>query len=182
MKRKQIYIIVAVSILLSVGVAPRSGFQAMAAQVKEPTNVRDYFLLVPERYIGYDRSFREELLREKVAGTVVDVKNGYISYKASDNPETFEFTIFKKADGKNLVAFSVAYDPDFPDTTSKLLLLSYENGRWADVTRAMLPVRFDKRLTYKLPREGTNINVTDDKGRKMYRLVWTKSKFMVSER
>jgi hypothetical protein len=182
MKGKQIYTIIAIPALLFVGLTLRSVPRAMAAQVKEPTNVRDYFLLVPERFIGYDLSFREQLLRGNLTGTVVDVKNGYISYKASDNPEAFEFAIFKKADGKYLAAFSVAYDPDFPDATSKLLLLSYENGRWADVTRAMLPVTFDKRLSYKLPREGTNIVVTNDKGRRMYTLVWTRNKFMMSER
>ncbi|HYE63953.1 MAG TPA: hypothetical protein VD966_00130 [Pyrinomonadaceae bacterium] len=155
---------------------------ARPAQSAEPRTVIDYFLLVPERYVGYDRQFREELLRSGRADTLVDVQNGYISYRATDNPEAFEFAIFKKPDGKYLIAFSIGYDPDFPDTPSKLLFLNYENGKWSDVTRASLPVAFNKRLTYKLPREGRNIVVTDDKGRRVYTLAWAGGKFSVSKR
>lgn len=173
MKAKQILLIL---ILLSIGLC-----FPISAQRTEPANVRDYFLLVPQRYIGYDRNLREQLLTGNLLGTVIDVKNGFISYKASDNPEEFEFAIFRKADGKYLVAFSVPYDPYYPEGDSALLFLTYDNGRWADVTKAMLPRPFNKRLTYRLPRQGTKIRVKDQAGRTQYTLVWTRSKFLVSD-
>ena len=149
-----------------------------ATRSAEPRTVRDYFLLVPERYIGYDRRFREELLGGN-PGAVVDIRNGYISYRATDNPESFEFALFRKSNSKYLIAFSVGFDPDFPETTSKLLLLDYENGKWSDVTAGLLPVAFDRRLTYRLPRRGRKIIVTDERGREVYTLTWINDKFSI---
>ena len=152
------------------------GVRASAAQSSEPKTVSDFFLLVPESYIGYDLRFREELLRGERRGTVIDVANGYISWNASDNPEEFEFAIFRKSNGRYLVAYSVGYDSQFPDA-SKFLLLSYEGGRWRDVTRASLPVAYDPKLTYKLPRQGRSIEVTDEEGRQRYTLTWANDRF-----
>ena len=141
--------------------------------------VRDYFLLVPDKYVGYQLEFRQYILKGGLV-VVVDVSNGYISYDESDNPEQFEFAIFRKSNGRYLVAFSVGYNSQFPDATSKLLLLSYEGGKWRDVTRAMLPVAFDKRKTYKLPRRGRNIDVTDEWGHKFYTLTWRNDRFIIN--
>ena len=165
-------------LLWAAAVASTPGGGATARQSDEPKTVRDFFLLVPESYVGYDRRFREDVLRGQ-PGAVVDMRNGYISYKATDNPEAFEFAIFRKSNGKYLAAYSVAYDPDFPETTSILRLLSYEGGRWSDVTRQLLPRAFDRRLTYKLPRQGRSIVVTDEKGRELYTLTWANDKFNV---
>src|SRR5918911_4455303 len=163
-------------LLCAAAVAATPGGCATARQSDEPRTVRDFFLLVPESYVGYDRRFREDVLRGQ-PGAVVDVRNGYISYKATDNQEAFEFAIFRKSNGKYLAAYSAGYDPDFPDTTSILLLLSYEGGRWSDVTRQLLPRAFDRRLTYKLPRQGRSIVVSDEKGRELYTLTWANDKF-----
>lgn len=40
-----------------------------------------------------------------------------------------------------------------------IFFLSYEGGRWRDVTGASLPVAFDKRLAHVLPRRGRGIEV-----------------------
>jgi hypothetical protein len=154
---------------------------AQTARRAEPRTVIDYFLLVPDRYIiDYDRKLREDMVRNGFLN-IVDVKNGYIYYNASDNPEEFEFAIFRKPDGRHLVAFSSGYDPSCCShpIMSTLLFLSYENGRWRDVTRATLPVAFNKRLTYKLPREGRDIVVVNAKGSKAYTMAWVNGKFVV---
>ncbi len=155
------------------------GFSASATPSRQPKTVADFFLLVPERVIGYDLQFREGLLRGERRGTVIDIKNGYISWNASDNPEEFEFTIFRKNNGKYLVAFSSPGDPGlYP---SRFFLLSFDNGKWRNVTRALLPVAFDKRLDYKLPRQGRTIVVTRD-WRSLYHLTWAKDRLQVKRR
>jgi hypothetical protein len=173
-------------LLCAVTIAIAAGVGTAAAQSSEPKTVADFLLLVPERYMeGYDLRFREELLRGEHRGVVVDIPNGYISYDASDNPSGFEFAIFRKNDGRYLVAYSTGafYDPEFGKEVGNwptLLLLSYEGGRWRDVTSASLPVAFDKKLAYVLPRRGRGIEVWDGRGRKLYTLTWRDDRFRIN--
>ena len=170
-------------LLCAVAFAIAAGVGTTAAQTSEPKTVADFLLLVPERYmIGYDLRLREELLRGERRGAVVDIPNGYISYDESDNPSGFEFAIFRKSNGKYLVAYSdgAFYDPELGKELGNwptFFLLSYEGGRWRDVTRASLPVAFDKRLAYMLPRRGRGIEVLDGRGRKLYTLTWRNDRF-----
>lgn len=173
-------------LLCAVTIAIAAGVGTVAAQSSEPKTVADFLLLVPERYMeDYDRRFREEMLRGERRGVVVDIRNGYISYNASDNPEGFEFAIFRKSNGNYLVAFSTGAfgDPELDkelDNWPTLFLLSYEGGgRWRDVTRASLPVAFDKKLYYKLPRQGRSIEVWDGQSRN-YTLTWRNDRFRIS--
>lgn len=162
--------------MLTVAIA--SGFGTAAAQSSEPRTVGDFLLLVPERYMeGYDLRFREELLRGEHRGVVIDIANGYISYDASDNPTGFEFSIFRKNNGRYIVAYSNGVSDNFDDDDYTLFLLSYEGGKWRDVTKALLPVPFNKKLSYKLPRRGRNIEVWDAEGRKLYTLTWRNDRF-----
>ncbi len=159
-------------------VAVASGFGAAAAQSSEPKTVGDFFLLVPERYmVGYDLRFREEMLRGEHRGVVVDVENGFISYDASDNPTGFEFAIFRKNNGGYVVAYSDGVSDNFDVNDYTLFLLSYEGGRWRDVTKALLPVPFDRKLSYRLPRRGRSIEAWDAGGRKLYTLTWRNDRF-----
>ena len=166
-------------LLCAVTIAIAAGVGTTAAQTSEPKTVADFLLLVPERYMGgYDLRFREEMLRGEHRGVVIDIRNGYISYDASDNPSGFEFAIFRKSNGRYLVAYSdgAFYDPDFGNG-STLFLLSYEGGRWRDVTRASLPVAFDEKLAYMLPRRGRSIAAWDGRGLKLYTLTWRNDRF-----
>jgi hypothetical protein len=169
-------------LLCAVLFAVAAGFGTAAAQAREPRTVADFFLLVPERYMeGYDRRFREELLRGERRGAVIDIRNGYISYDESDNPSGFEFAIFRKSNGQYLIAYSdgAFHDPEFGNDPT-LFLLSYEGGRWRDVTREALPVAFDKKLAYTLPRRGRSIEVWGGPGRKLYTLTWRNDRFRLS--
>ena len=173
-------------LLCAVIITIAAGIGTVAAQSSEPKTVADFLLLVPERYmVGYDRRFREELLRGDRRGVVVDIPNGYISYDESDNPSGFEFAIFRKTDGSYLVAYSTGayHDPELGKELGNwptLFLLSYKGGRWRDVTRASLPVAFDRRLAYMLPRQGKSIKVWDERGRKLYTLTWKDDRFRIS--
>ncbi|MET0649769.1 MAG: hypothetical protein ABW208_24420 [Pyrinomonadaceae bacterium] len=175
-------------LLCAVTMAVAAGVGTAAAQSSEPKTVADFLLLVPERYmVGYDLRYREELLRGDRPDVVVDIRNGYISHDESDNPSGFEFAIFRKSNGNYLVAYSTGafYDPEFSEESGNwptLLLLSYEGGRWRDVTRASLPVAFDKKLAYMLPRRGRGIAVLDGRGRKLYTLTWRHDRFRLDRR
>jgi hypothetical protein len=153
-------------------------FQPAIAQLAEPKTVVDYFLAVPEKYIGYPREEREVLIKGQ--GITLDIKNGYLAYKASDNPEEFEFALFKQTDGTYLVAINFDADPDF-DSKSKLHLLTYNNGRWSEVTKEVLTVPFNGQYIYTLPRVGTTIKVTTLKGKRVHDLIWANNKFQIKK-
>lgn len=161
-------------------IAGAQRFSASAAPSREPKTVVDFFRLVPDRYMaGYDKPFREELLRGEHRGAVIDIPNGYIYWNASDNPEEFEFAIFRKNNGKYIVAFSIGYDPDFGNP-STFVLLSYDRGKWRDVTRTLLPVRHRGVHSYYLPRHGRTIVVVNEFGRKLYDLAWSNDRFRLN--
>jgi hypothetical protein len=152
--------------------------QSAIAQSAEPKTVVDYFLAVPEKYMGYPREEREVLIKGQ--GITLDIKNGYLAYKASDNPEEFEFALFKQTDGTYLVAINFDADPDF-DSKSKLHLLTYNNGRWSEVTKEVLTVPFNGQYIYTLPRVGTTIKVTTIKGKRVHDLIWANDKFQIKK-
>jgi hypothetical protein len=169
-------------VLWVVTIAIALGHGTVAAQSSEPKTVMDFFLSVPERYMdGYDLRLREEMVRNGWLN-IVDVKNGYIFYDASDNPTGFEFVIFRKSNGRYVVAYSDSTSDNFDweiNDGYTFFLLSYEGGRWRDVTKSLLPVAFNKKLTYKLPRWGRSIEVSDEKGRKLYTLRWRNDRFHI---
>lgn len=174
-------------LLCAAAVAATARTGPAAAQSREPRTVADFLRMVPERYTaGYDRRLREELLRGERRGVIVDIRNGYISYDESDSPSGFEFAIFKRSDGRHLVAYSTGafHDREMAEELGNwptLVLLSYEGGgRWRDVTRASLPVAYDRRLAYTLPRRGRRIEVWNGRGRKCYSLTWRNDRFRMS--
>lgn len=173
-------------LLCAVTIAVAGGVGTAAAQSPEPKTVADFFLLVPDRYVGsYDLRHRQEMLRGDRRGVVVDIPNGYISYDASDNPSGFEFAVFRKSNGGYLVAYSTGafHDQEMAEELGNwptLFLLSYEGGGWRDVTRASLPVAYDEKLAYMLPRRGRGIAVWDGRGRKLYTLTWRNDRFRLN--
>lgn len=173
-------------LLCAVTIAIVAGIGTAAAQSTEPKTVADFLLLVPERYMdGYDLALRKELLRGDRRGAIVDIPNGYISYDESDNPSGFEFAIFRKNNGKYLVAYSdgAFYDAEMGEELGNpptFFLLSYERGKWRNVTRTSLPIAFDKKMAFKLPRQGRNIEMWDGRARKAYTLTWKNDRFRIS--
>jgi len=161
------------------------GIVTSAGQSSDPKTVGDFLLLVPERFmVGYDIRFRRELLRGEHRGTIIDTRNGYISYDASDNPTGFEFAIFKKNKGGCIVAYSTGafFDPEFAAESGNwptIFLLSYERGMWSDVTNSLLPVPLNQKLAYILPRKGKNIEVIDETGRTIHSLAWRNGLFHI---
>ena len=159
------------TLVLALGLLDKPG------QARPLRTVQEHFLGIPAPLLPLGTA---ENRRRYLRDAVVDERNGYIRYQASDNPERFEFAIFRKTNGQYLAAFSVPYDPDFFDQPipSRLILLDYRQGRWQDVTRELLPVPFEPTLTYQLPRVGRDIVVVNRRNQKRYRLRWQNDRFV----
>ena len=138
--------------------------------------IKDYYLLMPEQYDGSTFQEREEILGY-VSETVIDEKNGYISYTTPLSGEVFEIALFKRTDGEIFIAYNEDCDLQY-NVLTKLYFLHYDAGTWVDVTKKVMPVPLNKRYKYKLPRIGTTIQVTNANDKKMYDLVWKNGKFI----
>ncbi|MEN9250786.1 MAG: hypothetical protein Q6K95_11410 [Gloeomargarita sp. GXS_bins_116] len=139
--------------------------------------VQEHFLGIPETVLPLGSSANRQRYLQQA---LVDTDHGYIRYQAKDNPERFEFAIFRKRNGQYLAAFSVPYNPNFGDRPGKslLLLLDYQQGQWRNVTRQLLPVPFDPTLTYQLPRVGRDVVVVNARNQRLYRLRWQDDRFI----
>jgi hypothetical protein len=155
--------------------------QPAPGQSNPPKNIRDYFLLLPDKYAGIPRAERQKFLRQ--AHPVIDITNGYMSYQEYAESTT-AIALFKKPDQSYIVGISFSGSvinkktEDIEDI-STLSFLRYDNGRWIDVTGEVLPVAVRKELLYELPREGTTIKVRRINGTKVHDLLWRGGKFVL---
>ena len=137
--------------------------------------IKDYYLLMPEKYDDSTFEEREEILGYE-GETTIDERNGYISYVTPLSGEVFEAALFKTSSGEIYIAYNEDCDLE-NGVLTKMYLLHYDAGSWIDVTAKALPVAVNKKYKYKLPRVGTTIQVTDAKGKRMYSLIWNNGKF-----
>jgi hypothetical protein len=160
----------------------------------EPKNIRDFFMLLPEKYFtleGCDRDkdkdckkAREEYL--KTFGEVVDVQNGYIKGGCDGGQACIEMAIFKRPDGTYLVGMAT-----FAEMMNDNYFLDYSGGVWTDVSATVVP-EFSKKNLYELPRVGTVVKIFEkkiteqgddfeasEKGKKLYDLKWQDGKFTI---
>ncbi len=144
------------------------------AQSDNPLNIKDYYLLMPEKYDRSTRTEREEILES--TETFVDVKNGYIGSQIGKLGERCQVALFKSPDSGFILAYNEDGDPQV-NVPTKLYLLKYEGGQWVDVTTELLPVPVNVRYHYDLPQIGTTIKVTTAKGNRVYELAWKNGKF-----
>ena len=162
-----------------------SAIDAAVAKPAPPKTVLDYFLLLPKQsYFALPLSGAERRAYLKDKRAVVDLKNDYILFPGDGAQGTLEFALFRF---KGRV--TVVIRDDFEE--GRLDFLRYENGRWKDVTKAMMPTPYNARYDYHVPRRGTTIQVTagrryyrdpkpsPNRGKKVCDLVWSGGKFKV---
>lgn len=162
---------------------------AASAQTKQPKTVRDFFMLLPAKYFSLDccidknaRQGKEEYLERYL--DVEDTANGYMSGGGDGAQDGFAMTLFKRSNGTYLIAF-YTYGEGSVEDTSWTVFLDYKNGKWTDVSRAVVPNYNARKYIYQLPREGTTIGVFEKdetgedfyKGKKLYDLIWQNDKF-----
>lgn len=162
--------------------------------VGEPKTIRDFFMLLPEKYFlleGCEKAKDPDCRKAKLDylktfTDVEDTANGYFKGGCDGAQSCIEMTIFKRPDGKYLVAVA---------TEAEMLMdqffLDYDGGRWTDVAARDVP-EYSKKNIYALPRKGTTVEVfakkivekgedyeVADKGAKLYDLVWKDGKFSI---
>jgi hypothetical protein len=158
-----------------------NGYQEAAAQANPPKNVTDFFLLLPDKYVGLKKAERKTFLSN--ADPVIDIANGYMSFQESAESNTV-IALFKRPDKSYIVGVSFSGDALNKKTgelqeVSELAFLRYDKGNWLDVTKEVLPIAVRKNLRYELPRQGTTIKVTEFSGDKAYDFLWQQGKFVV---
>jgi len=166
----------------------------LAAHPAGPKTVRDFFMLLPEKYFtleGCDREKDKDCNKARedylMSFGEVDIPNGYIKGGCDGGQACMEMAIFKRPDGSYLVGLA---------TSSEMLndnyFLNYKNGTWTDVSSSV--PEFSKKNMYELPRQGTTVGVfakkiieqgpdyeASEKGKRLYDLVWKDGRFTVKK-
>lgn len=149
-----------------------------AAQSSDPKTVLDYYVLLPDKYFEANKEQRVEWMLNPGRGAVVDIKNGYI-YAPGDGAQTSVYVcLFKRTQGAPLIAVK-SYESDTQDYTH-LDFYEYKNGALVEVKKGVLPVKLNENLKYEMPRYGTTIKVSDQRGKRMYSLNWSGSRFVLN--
>lgn len=166
-------------VLATLATLGSTAFAAPAAQ--PPHTVVDFYLLLPSDYFERENDGRHRP-KERLAlcsgreEGIVDIPHGYL-FAAGDGAQSdLTVCLFKRPDRTYLVG--VGQD-SHPDLAPFLDFYEYKAGRLHKVTRAVLPVPFNPKLSYQLPRYGTTIRVTNSTGKSIYDLVWQGRKFTV---
>lgn len=146
---------------------------AQPATRGERLTVVDYFHLLGS-FEEHSRS--HDWMLEERHGAVVDIPNGYLHAIGDGAQGPLWVCVFRRSDGTHLVGVK-SQSPD-TDEWVELRFHRLVDGRWADVTREVLPdpVRGDRR--YDMPRYGTTIHVRDRAGRPLHDLAWTGERFV----
>lgn len=156
----------------------------VSAVTKTPRTVVDFFMLLPNKYVNnYSAAARQKQLKN---GTT-DAANGYLEvFGQSDAEKNIYIAIFKKDAGGYLV--TVAAGNYASAKVSDYYFLEYNNQKWTDVSKQVLPADFkvadfyDKEANNiypcELPRYNRTINCRD-KDSKLTYLGWTGSEFVI---
>ena len=161
-------------------------------QMNQPKTVRDFFMLLPEKYFVIEdcnRAVDKECQKSKAdylknLGEVVDIKNGYIKGGCDGAQGCIEMAIFKRPDGSYLTGIATSFE-----MMEANYFLDYKNGVWTDVSTQVVP-EFSKKNMYIIPHTGTTVEVfakkiieqgedyeASEKGAKLYELEWKNGKF-----
>jgi hypothetical protein len=152
------------------------GAQLVNGQTSQPRNVRDYCLLLPDKYFEANPEQRVKWMLDPKRGAVVDVKNGYLLAPGDGAQMTLVVCLFKNFDGTYTVGVDAMYSEDAD--YSRLNFYRYVNGTFVDVTKSIVQVTLPEEHRYELPRYGTTIKVASQKRRYLYDLVWNRRRFV----
>ena len=165
-----------------------------ANAVGEPKTIRDFFMLLPEKYFvlegcqgdGEKDCNKAKLEYLKTFTEVEDTANGYFKGGCDGAQSCIEMAIFKRPDGTYLAGVST-----YAEMANDCYFIDYDNGKWTDVSASVVP-QFSKKNMYELPRVGTVVKVfakkiiekgddyeASEKGEKLYDLEWKDGKFFI---
>ena len=139
-----------------------------AAQSSTPRTVLDYYLLLPEKYFEANKEQRVKLMLDPKRGAVVDIKNGYIYAPGDGAQMSIYVCLFRRPTDSPLIAVK----SDFEELTS-LDFYEYKQGALVEISKGVLPVKVNEEFKYEMPRYGKSIVVRNQRGKRIYSLVWS---------
>src|SRR6185503_973034 len=153
------------------------GAQIVAAQPNAPRNVRDYYLLLPDKFFETDKDQRVKLMLDPKRGAIVDAKNGYLLAPGDGAQMSLVVCLFKNHSGTYTIGVDATYSED--SVYSRLSFYHYINGGLVDVTKSIVPVALPEEHRYEMPRYGLTIRVSTQKRRHLYDLLWNGHRFLI---
>jgi len=149
--------------------------QLVDGQSAKPRTVRDYYLLLPDKYFEANPEQRVKWMLDAKRGAVVDVKNGYLLAQGDGAQMSLVVCLFKNRGGTYTIGVdATSWEGDW---YSRLNFYHYVSGTFVDVTKSLIPVALPEEHWYELPRYGTTIGVANQKRRHLYDLVWNGRRF-----
>ena len=161
-------------------------------QQQPPTKVKDYFLLLPERFFYIESCDRKsdvgcrraklDFLKQFLA--VEDNTNAYLEANGDGSQESIKMTLFSRPNASPLIGLNV-----YGEWGGKYYFLVFSKGKWIDVSRQLVPL-YRKSNVYKIPRYGTTVAVFEREqydsniqqgleGKQLYSLKWRKGRFHI---
>jgi hypothetical protein len=140
-----------------------------------PKTVVDYYKILPERYFEADRNQRINWMLDPERGAIVDVKRGFL-YAPGDGAQSDLYVVLFLRRGHGDVIAVKHYAPDTQDWTY-LDIYVFGKRHLVEVTKSVLPVHINNNLKYEFLRGRQLIRVRNEKGARLYDLVWSGSKF-----
>jgi len=153
------------------------GAQLIDAQTTQPHTVRDYYLLLPDKYFEANQQQRVKWMLDPKRGAIVDAKHGYLFAPGDGAQMSLVVCLFKNHDGTYTTGVDATYSED--SVFSRLSFYHYVNGGLVDVTKSIVPVTLPEEHWYEMPRCGRTIKVATQKRRHLYDLVWNGRRFQV---
>jgi hypothetical protein len=158
---------------------------------QEKMSIVDYFLLLPgdlfegppsvwlrHAQTGGHIYLCEAEPREKN----IDEKNGYMSCGGDGAQSSFDVALFRYRDGRPLLAFCHAGEPEVEEENSVYSYLSFfelgADNKMHEIERSMLPRAVRGNSEFVLPRQGRTILVRAPKSKKaLHKFTWNGEKF-----
>ncbi|MEZ5425885.1 MAG: hypothetical protein R2747_06460 [Pyrinomonadaceae bacterium] len=155
---------------------------------KGPGSVREFFMLLPEKYFFIECCERDKKAYLEKYLTVEDAANGYLEAGGDGAQDGFKMALFKRPDKSYVIGFNT-----FGEAEDDYYFLEYKNKEWIDVSTREVP-KYNRKTIYDFPRFGTKIEVfskkileqdgdfeISEKGEKLYNLIWENGKFRIEK-
>lgn len=153
----------------------------------QPRTVRDFFMLLPQKYFALEPPLtKKEYLKRFLV--VEDTANGYLEGSGDGAQGGLTMALFKRPDASYIVGLNTFHEAD-----DNYYFLEYKNGQWFDISAKAVP-NYSKKNIYKLPRQGTTVQVfakkilekgadyeLSEQGAKLYDLAWKDGKFTIQK-
>jgi len=164
------YLLTLVScLLLSISLQPAFGAE------QKRLSIVDYFLLLPKDTFEAPPASMLEFIRQPTAG-LIDKGNGYMSCIGDGAQPEFEVALFRYKDDRPLLVVCSG-ELEGPDGLYLEFFELGKNGSMQKAPRAIFPVK-NEVCSFKLPRTGRTILVSDKKGRKLrQKFTWNGESF-----